>query len=84
MSKHKFTPGPWNYRETPNDADFVGEIEGICAIYVGDEKADADAKLISKAPELLEELIRLGDVYTKLTGMPAAKANALINYIGEE
>lgn len=28
------------YEATPNDIDFVGEIPGICAFYVGDQQSD--------------------------------------------
>jgi hypothetical protein len=50
------TPKPWPIHKTPNDADFTHEVAGICAIYAGNENAEADARLIAASPELLEAL----------------------------
>ena len=47
MSKH--TPGPW-YRAGHLIVDAKGQ--GVCAL--DDRNADANAKLIAKAPKLLE------------------------------
>jgi hypothetical protein len=53
------TPEPWPIHKTPNDADFTHEVVGICAIYAGNENAEADARLIAASPELLAALKRV-------------------------
>jgi hypothetical protein len=71
--KLKHTPGPWNYSgltfETENGSFSIWKDQGengstlICEIDKGirHEKANANAKLIAAAPELLENLIRCVD-----------------------
>jgi len=44
----------------------------------GSGDVGANARLITAAPELLAALVELRDLYTELTGLPAAAANAAI------
>lgn len=61
--KAQHTPGPWNYFHTPNDPDFTYEVtEDVCAIY-GGKSADANARLIAAAPELLQALQELLEIH---------------------
>ena len=53
MNKH--TPGPWKLRQTFNDDDCSHEIDGIALVFRS-EQANANARLIAAAPELLEAL----------------------------
>lgn len=66
----KGTPGPWSHadshglNETAGGA-IHGDGKTLCLILgkgIGKEKATANAKLMTAAPELLEQLIRLRDI----------------------
>ena len=55
MKNSKYTPSPWNIK---TDILFRSEkliqIENICVMKGTDNQAEANAKLIASAPELLE------------------------------
>lgn len=58
-SRSPFTPGPWIYREakdakTPISADVQGPHGSFIADCGSHETADANARLIAAAPELLD------------------------------
>lgn len=59
MSDKTFTPGPWTYRTNPNcSLDlFGGGTALICNVRIANQ--EANARLISAAPELLEALATL-------------------------
>lgn len=62
MSKTKHTPGPWIYGQTLNQGlaiwhSKIGEPDYVIAMHHGSgDKAYADVKLITAAPEMLEAL----------------------------
>lgn len=70
MSKTKHTPGPWVMDDAQPGDLFRYVLHGngdsfgyICRISTnGNANADADARLIAAAPELLEAVIELKDV----------------------
>lgn len=84
MSKH--TPGPWewDWRQIDGEADCgvrwikcEGHAYSVCRAprYQSQEQWEADARLITAAPELLEALIRLVDsVDPEATGWSEAVA----------
>src|SRR5688572_13245107 len=49
-----FTPGPWELREGPNDSHAFDVYAGLWKVHHGAWGREADARLISAAPELLE------------------------------
>jgi len=60
MSERKYTPGPWRYG-SPTDEILTKEGTPICSIsvsrnQVSKEQADANARLLAAAPELLRAL----------------------------
>lgn len=89
MSKH--TPGPW-IRDGLTVYSLVsnGFRKGIelfvnrFSVFIkagrscSAEEAEANARLIASAPELLEALIELRDGYLENVGLPAVRANAAI------
>ncbi|MDI7005094.1 hypothetical protein [Pseudomonas aeruginosa] len=66
MSKHSYTPGPWDYWSGYNPVD---ELEAQITTEDGDiviasynrqiPEGEANAKLLAAAPELLEALVAL-------------------------
>ena len=91
MSKFKFNPGPWSIgNAVDHNAVAVFPASTPAGVY-GDavcliskiedftEMDQANANLISAAPDMLTALIELRDYYKDMTGLPAAKANAAIN-----
>ena len=75
MTEQKHTPGPWNFQPCDEYAD---SFEVLCEedYYVatthdgvrGDSNADANARLIAAAPDLLEALIELADTGAEAWG----------------
>lgn len=64
MEKLKHTPGPWEACERGDYSDFNGDSQvilsddkRICVIHSYNPEGEANARLISAAPEMLEELI---------------------------
>lgn len=59
MSEAKHAPGHWVIRNTGRDPDvFTAAGDLVCSVYT-DENAEADARLIAAAPDLLEALVLL-------------------------
>ena len=89
----KHTPGPWHVKHWPASANGIipeaFSIEpGIARIYDGDTK-EANARLIAKAPELLDalrDLVNRAD-NTEVAGagysLDTAWAHGLLHYIEE-
>jgi len=52
----KATPGPWSYEDNPYGHDAIYGADGrlIAHVFGDDAQAQADARLIAAAPELLE------------------------------
>lgn len=74
MSEMKHTPGPWVLTvhtgtggpiNPGDDWSISGHFSGVAIVYEGgrNPNADADARLIAAAPELLEALIALRSLY---------------------
>jgi len=65
MGKLKHTPGPWEKRSIPKckRAIYRKDKKGLCiSLVLGDnlkEQADANARLIVAAPEMIEALIKI-------------------------
>jgi hypothetical protein len=86
----KHTPGPWYWDDedalpwTDYDgvehAPFLVDRNGRYVMTGSDIRIpkEANARLISAAPELLEALKELRDWYKDATGLPAVAANAAI------
>ena len=87
MDKVKHTPGPWNIDETGGDIGVIyitslNSMESmgtVCDLYFKNEhethrfsNAKANARLIAAAPELLETLETLVDLYSR-SRIPARK-----------
>ena len=72
MIDTKHTPGPWNSERAESSKCF--DVKCECGFFVatchdgvrGESNAEANARLISAAPELLEALQRLSDQCTRL------------------
>lgn len=67
------TKGKWETRPTQSDLDIAYDIENetepICAVYRKPE-AQANAKLIAAAPELLEALTEIFKTYREMQSEP--------------
>jgi hypothetical protein len=64
MSKLQHTPGPWkSYNTEPVETELDIVIESqfstIGWLYSGKENSEANARLITAAPEMLNELIKI-------------------------
>ena len=56
MSKEKFTPGPWNNCDGETIETKEARICIVAPLNLTQEESDANAALISAAPEIYEEL----------------------------
>jgi hypothetical protein len=56
MSAAKHTPGPWAYRSMAGYCTQIDGADGHTICCFDEDPGDADAKLITAAPELLEAL----------------------------
>jgi hypothetical protein len=68
MSKLKHTPGPWkSYNTEPVETELDIVIESqfstIGWLYSGKENSEANARLIAAAPDMLEALISVYQIY---------------------
>lgn len=78
--ENKFTQGPWTVSRMVNDYSiFSDKDKEIAAAYqysrnIDKEEAEANAKLIAAAPELLAALIRFQEEWI-VSGNPAQRAN---------
>ncbi len=86
MNHDLHTPAPWviaragEANPKPCGIRSEGKPTGmICHIPTEHESAEANARLIAAAPELLAALRELRDFYREATGLPAARANAAIH-----
>lgn len=61
MENEKFTPGPWVVERNTGRGSWIGNDNQWSALSCGatDEEAQANAQLISKAPEMYDILFRL-------------------------
>jgi hypothetical protein len=70
MSKLQHTPGPWKACERGDYSDFdkqsqiiIGDEMRICAVHSYDIEGEANARLIAAAPDMLEALISVYQIY---------------------
>ena len=59
MKQSKFTPGPWKVEDECIDGYYGLEAEGYEKDYYNDEVTQANARLMSAAPDMYELLVYL-------------------------
>jgi hypothetical protein len=73
----KYTQGKWLYSESSNDVDYLIHLEGaepffmscnygVDPKYIDKEQTEANAKLITAAPDLLQSLYQIISLYEQL------------------
>lgn len=75
--KINYTPGPWKYRPVPNDMPdnsrkfWIDHSDGgpVADVFNRGEDALGNARLIAKAPELVEMLKRLVSLHDETPSM---------------
>lgn len=67
------TPGPWVARQRPSGHHAIESSQGELARLCGEANAEADARLLAAAPDLLEALQRLHRLSGQLIDEPSAR-----------
>ncbi|MDE2107144.1 MAG: hypothetical protein KGL39_58605 [Patescibacteria group bacterium] len=76
MSNDAHSPGPWTYDGPPdNIIVWCGPDHRVAFIMTSDGPAEANARLIAAAPDLLASLKRAHEMLEQLGDLPAMRAD---------
>ena len=77
MSNH--TPGPWNHKEQWGYYKIHSEDEGVSVVHGIDSKSEANARLISAAPNMFDALQAICDAFGDQDSLLIDQCKAALN-----
>lgn len=84
-TKHAWTPGPWSrYNDGPSSNIFLESTKNgsVCKL-ANNSHAEANAKLIAKAPEMANLLLKLFNDESAMCEIPAITVNEIKELLRE-